>query len=153
MTGSIKILSPTWTRLFLVILFIWPGTILRGQDLTFERATKLGTEAFRSGRYEEAKRYFRLSLEAAEQEPGADTHIVVALGNVAEQFRLTGNTVQAEKVFERAVRIMESSSTVDQRHFPVILGNQALLFLDQGKYGLAESTLKEALRATEREHL
>src|SRR5262249_26782664 len=106
---------------FAIAITISLAAAVEGQDRTLEDLERLGREASRIGNYGEAVRYFRLAVERAERAKASDTDLVVSLGNLAEGLRSTGQYDDAERLSDRALRILRTSSTVDTRHTPVIL--------------------------------
>jgi tetratricopeptide (TPR) repeat protein len=108
-----------------------------------------GSQAVQKGDYTAARKYFRLALERAEMDPEPGSELVASLRNLGEVLHLTGEYVEAEKFFDRAIEILRITRTADKRLLPVLLINQGKLYAETGRYVLSESLLKEALRLTE----
>jgi tetratricopeptide (TPR) repeat protein len=143
----------TRRRLFLfavlAVVGLFATEAIAGQNPSFKELDRLGREALRNSEYPKASLYFQQQLDLA-TDGAADSDLVLALGNLAEARRLQGWYDDAEKLFDRALRILESSAAVDQRALPVVLTNLGRLYQLTGRPDLSESFLKRALKIEQR---
>src|SRR5262245_9610544 len=117
---------------YALILAISCAAVVQGQDIDIKDLRAHGREAFKNGKYQDAVPSLRLALEKAITNHASDTVIVLALGDLAETLRLIGQYEESEKLFDRAIDILRTSSTAESRYKPIIFCNQAKLYLQTG---------------------
>src|SRR6185503_7703162 len=104
------------SQLFLALALTILITVnVEGQDLAVEDPEPLGREAFKNGNYDAAEQHLRHALELAETDKTSDTNVVVAIGNLAETLRMKARYDEAEKLLDRALRILKGNDSVDKR--------------------------------------
>src|SRR5262245_13905567 len=109
------------SRFALLLSFaVFMPLVVAAQDLCFFELYWLGREQFEKGHYDQAQKYFRLALEKAAAEHVPDIDMVSALGNLAEQLRLTGRYDESEKFYTRAIAILRTGVIEDPRLAPLI---------------------------------
>src|SRR5215510_12798821 len=147
-----RILHPYFRIVLLsFVLTIRPAAMATTQDQSISELDHLGREAVKSGNYVKATGYFRLQLERAESGNAPDETKISILTNLADQLRLTGQYAESERLYGRSLRILRTTANIDKTYAPVILTGQGRMYAEAGKHALAESSLKEALRLTERD--
>lgn len=127
--------------------------------------TDAGIMAHRLGRYDEAKRLYKRSLEIQEKSPGPDQlYLAINLNNLAQIFRDQGEIFQdhrnyskatslyaeAEPLYKRSLEILEKSLGSDHPKVAASLNNLTALYINQGKYAEAESLIKRSLSIKEK---
>jgi tetratricopeptide (TPR) repeat protein len=101
-----------------------------------------GRQAFATGNYNQAEDYLRRSIVRTAA-PDADT--VLALGNLGVLLLIEGRTNEAELMLNRAIDMVRSNRTLDQRQLPMLLGALGSLYNKTLRFKDSEKTLKEAL--------
>src|SRR5262245_11210303 len=143
------IVAPRLSLLLSLAMFM--SLSVEAQDLSFRELDRLGREDFVRGNYDQAEKYFRLALDRTAAEDVPDTDMVTALGNLAEQLRLTGRYQESEEFYARAIAILRTGTVEDPRLAPLVWATQGKMYEQAGKFALSESSFKEAFRLAQRD--
>ena len=73
-----------------------------------------------------------------------------SLNSLAVSYRETAQLRRADKLFVRAMKIMEATKGSEHPYVARTLRNHSLVFRDQGKLDLAISTLEKSLAVAQR---
>jgi len=103
------------------------------------------------GRYAEAERLYRRSLEIYEKALGPDHPSVgTLLNNLGELYRAQGRYAETEPLFRRSLAIREKVLGPDHPDIGTTLNNLALLYKAQGRYAETESLHQRSLSIAEK---
>jgi serine/threonine protein kinase/tetratricopeptide (TPR) repeat protein len=111
----------------------------------------LGTIRLAQGRYPDAERLYRESLEIFERllQPN-DPRIGSSLNNLAETRRALGQADEAAALYERAIAIQSAALGADAEPVAQAVNNLAIVRVDQGRLADAEALFRRALDSRRR---
>ncbi len=127
----------------------------------FSRAWRLandrGCEALNQGRYAEAEDSLLTALEEAKNFEPEDPRLGISLDNLTNVYNAQGKYAEAERLYQRALAIVEKALGPEHLDVAVILNNLASVYYTQAKYAKAERLYQRALAIVEKalgpEHL
>jgi tetratricopeptide (TPR) repeat protein len=102
-----------------------------------------GKRASAAGNYELAERDLRQAIVEAAT---SDAVTVLALGELGSVLLTKGEMAEAETMFNRAIGMIRSNRTLNQRHLPILLGMLGDVYQKTGKLRESEKSLNEALQ-------
>jgi len=110
----------------------------------------LGTLYYDTGRYVDAEKQFRRSIELWEKLGDAgQLDVAQCASNLAVLYLKTGRLQEAEPMLLRVLAIREKTSVKDQRGTAESLNNLAELYRAQGRYAEAEPLYRRAIATWE----
>lgn len=122
-----------------------------GDEQLWEELNKKALQLYKDGKYEEAEKVVRQSLEIAEKKYGAEHHRTgTSLNNLAMLYKSQGRYSDAEPLYKRSLAIFEKILGKEHLGIAICLNNLASLYQLQGKYADAEPLFKRALEIREK---
>ncbi|MEM9163112.1 MAG: tetratricopeptide repeat protein, partial [Cyanobacteria bacterium P01_F01_bin.4] len=95
---------------------------------------------YEQGRYGEALPLAQQALEQWRRLLGNEhPQVAIALNNVAEMYRTTGNPIAAEPLYQEALAIQAATLPAGAAETAVTLNNLGLIYIQQGRYSDAEA--------------
>lgn len=143
-----------FTRIWIPLLFIVGGIMetpvfAETQASAWESANTAGLEAYRQGRYSDAKQWFLKALTEAEGSGEPSPSKAMTLNNLAAVHEALGESEDAELRYQQSLFIIGSIQGPDHPDLVPGLNNLALLYIQDGKYQQAEPLLRRSLRILE----
>ncbi|MCC6392914.1 MAG: tetratricopeptide repeat protein [Bryobacterales bacterium] len=130
---------------FPALLCIVVGSSLIAQDHfaggTWEEAARAASQLDREGKYAEAAAMLGAALKAAERLGVHGARLAILLNNMASLCQDTGRHAESEKLYQRALRIVDEGSGADPTLVLTTVNNLVLLYLDTGRYSASERLL------------
>ncbi|HEY9712490.1 MAG TPA: tetratricopeptide repeat protein [Chroococcales cyanobacterium] len=111
-----------------------------------------GLSALSAGDLDKAEKLLLTSLSEAEACGPTDQRVAVSLNNLASVYEKKGMYDQCLPYLKRSRKILELTLPKDNRVVPVIIGNQARVLSEQGKYADAQPLYAEAVSAQDKAH-
>jgi CHAT domain-containing protein/tetratricopeptide (TPR) repeat protein len=113
-------------------------------ELSRQVLTTLAYSYEATSAYDSAQKIWLQLVQLAVSGDGVDhPNHALALNNLAESYRESGQYAKAEPVYQKALAIVEKSNVRDLRFF--LLSNLGLMYKQSGDYARAETLYKEAL--------
>ena len=113
-------------------------------ELSRQVLTTLAYSYEATSAYDRAQDIWSRLVQLAMSSDGADhPNYALALNNLAECYRESGEYSKAEPVYQKALAIVEKSTVPEARFF--FLSNLGLMYKQSGDYARAETLYKEAL--------
>lgn len=145
-----KTLTGLMAFLILTVLCSLPASA----DQNFFPPEKLNRriiDLYNAGRYEEAMPLALRSYKLVKRGLGENhPRMILALNNLAELKRKTGNFADAEALLLRSLKISLDYFEGDHPAIAILLNNLALLYENQGNYSEAESLYQRSLKIREK---
>ena len=132
------------------MFFFWADCLCLGKPASGEDLPSLlakGRAAFKSGNYEDAERFHRLAVDAAEA-GGNKAQRAEAIGDVGGVLTAKGRYDEAESMCLKALGLLREVGI--HRYLPVVLNNLGTLSSLRGRYPQAEAYLKESFQVVQK---
>lgn len=127
------------------VAMVSPGEFSAAQAHVWETYLEGGVKARKEGRYLEAEKMIKESLEEAEKFGTDSSRYAASLNELAELDRIRGQYSEAEPLYRKALAIRQRSLGMEDPDLAQSLNDLALLLEDKGKYLEAEPLLRQAL--------
>jgi tetratricopeptide (TPR) repeat protein len=122
-----------------VLICLIAGSVAgRSQDRSLEEANHHAMALLQQGQYKEAKTVLSAALREAEKLPPGDDRLPTTLNNLASVYQDLGMIAEAERCYQRAIRLMGEIHGGDDPSLTRPLQNLWSLYLDQAQYAKAE---------------
>src|SRR5436190_8956096 len=143
------------SAVLLLMLFSWTARAAAPSDPApidpaITRQLESGISEYEAGRYPRAEEIFRGVIATLEGQRNPGVQLVQAHGNLGSVFIAARRYDEAEISLTRAVALLQANRKIDQRQFPVVLGNLGRLYQLTQRYKQAESILRDALNLGKR---
>jgi len=124
----------------------------KGRDLILAAYLgKWGSASYKSGKYEEAEKPLKRSLEICEKALGPDhPDVATCLNNLALLYKSQGKYAKTEPLHKRSLKIWEKALGPDHPQVAISLNNLAALYKAQGRYSEVEPLYKRSLKIFEK---
>ena len=119
------------------------------QNSAWETANAAGLQAYRQGRYSDAKQWFMQALTEAERSGEPNPSQAMTLNNLAAVHEALGETREAELRYRQSLSMIEAIQGPNHPDLVPGLKNLALLYVKDGKLQQAEPLLKRSLNILE----
>lgn len=121
-----------------MFLSLYTGALSARQAACFDgqkwsTLTKAGAKAFESGDFGGAERNFKAAIEEIKTAPASDLRIAESFTNLGVLYVSRGQMAKAEPLFERAVKIKESSLGTQDKDVIAALSKLTQYYLANGK--------------------
>ena len=127
---------------FVLIVTILLGTAAAQED-TYS-LLDLGREAGKAGKLDEAERYHRLAVDAAERS-GDPLQIAEAIGDLGGMMLARWRMPEARELSLKSLELLRKSP--NKRFLPVVLNNLGVISMHRGDYAQSEAYFKQSLDA------
>ena len=147
---KLKIFTGVGIVLFIIVGGIFGAPVFGepGQS-AWESANTAGLEAYRQGRYSDAKQWFFRALTEAERSGKPDPAQAMTLNNLAAVHEALGEIEDAELRYRQSLFIIEAIQGPNHPDLISGLNNLALLYVQDGKFQQAEPLLIRSLTILE----
>ncbi len=125
--------------------------ILGEAEQAWMRERDAGMEDVRQRRYVEATGRFQAALEHAGQFGPEDLRLATSLNDLAEVYRIQGDTALAIPLYRRALAIWEGAPGTDRLDIATALNNLAEAYRSEGNHVEAEPLYRRALAIWEQD--
>jgi len=119
------------------------------QNTTWESANTAGMQAYRQGRFSDAKQWFMQALTEAERSGEPSPSQAMTLNNLAAAHEALGENREAELRYQQSLSVIEAIQGPNHPDLVPGLKNLALLYVQSGKFQQAEPLLKRSLSILE----
>jgi tetratricopeptide (TPR) repeat protein len=111
----------------------------------WERLVLEGTAHERAGNYMAAAVSYRDAVRIAEQPSASDLRLPLSLNSLARAHDELGNFAEAERLYKRAVAIVDKVGDTNSRTYAVLLSNLGSLYVEEGQIAKGEALLRRSL--------
>jgi len=144
------ILSGSGIVLFFIVWGIFgPPVFADSQHSSWESANTTGLEAYRQGRYSDAKQWFLQALAETERSGEPSPSQAMTLNNLAAVHEALGESEDAELRYRQSLFVIEAIQGPNHPDLVPGLNNLALLYIQEGKVQQAEPLLRRILTILE----
>jgi len=119
------------------------------QQTAWETANTAGLQAYRQGRYSDAKQWFFQALTEAERSGEPSPSQAMTLNNLAAVHEALGESEEAELRYQQSLFVIETIQGPNHPDLVPGLNNLALLYVQNGKFQQAEPLLRRSLNILE----
>jgi Flp pilus assembly protein TadD len=145
-----NIFTGSWIALFFIFGGIFETPLFAdAQHSAWESANTAGMEAYRQGRYSEAKQWFLQALSEAERSGEPSPSQAMTLNNLAAVHEALGESEDAELRYQQSLFVIEAIQGPNHPDLVPGLNNLALLYIQDGKFQQAEPLLRRSLTILE----
>ncbi len=135
-----------WKIIIATILCLAAASAVLAQEDKWNELNQEVTKLNREGKYTEATKVAKKSLEVAEKAFGPDhPNVAKSLTSLAQLYESQGKSSEAELLFEQALATREKALGADHPDIAASLNDLAELYRAQGRYAEAEPLYKRAL--------
>ena len=136
--------------LFIIISGLFGSPFMaEANQSAWESANRAGLQAYRQGRYADAKELFVKALAEAKRSGEPNPSQAMTLNNLAAVHEALGESEEAELRYQQSLYVIESIQGPQHPDLIPGLNNLALLYIQNGKFQQAEPLLKRRLAILE----
>jgi tetratricopeptide (TPR) repeat protein len=129
----------------IAVLFLTAVSLASSAQATFESLAAEGDLAFTRGTFADAEKAYLEALERAKETREVTSRQAVVLNSLATIYNLEGRYLQAEALCQRALTLLETSSSKTDPALASIFGTLGSINLHLGKYTKAEHSIQQAI--------